>query len=147
MGSNSPLRTDGIYSSVKTGTTNNLKDNWTVGFTHNVVVGVWVGNSNGDPMVNSTGLTGAAPIWNNVITRIYTTPAYFESLTVGGTHQPDQATPPDGIALQTVCDVSRLTDGQGACSATVCRVAFDHAPHQARRKRELGLSTIGKPAQ
>ena len=119
MGSNSPLRTDGIYSSVKTGTTNNLKDNWTVGFTHNVVVGVWVGNSNGDPMVNSTGLTGAAPIWNNVITRIYTTPAYFESLTVGGTHQPDQATPPDGIALQTVCDVSRLTDGQGACSATV----------------------------
>ncbi len=119
MGSNSPLRTDGIYSSVKTGTTNNLKDNWTVGFTHNVAVGVWVGNSNGDPMVNSTGLTGAAPIWNNVITRIYTTPTYFESLTVGGTHQPDQATPPDGIALQTVCDVSRLTDGQGACSATV----------------------------
>ena len=128
MGSNSPLRTDGIYSSVKTGTTNNLKDNWTVGFTHNVVVGVWVGNSNGDPMVNSTGLTGAAPIWNNVISRIYTTPTYFDVLAVGGTHQPDQANPPDGIARQTVCDVSRLTDGQSTCSATVSEWLLTTAP-------------------
>ncbi|MCC7451465.1 MAG: transglycosylase domain-containing protein, partial [Anaerolineae bacterium] len=66
MGGNSPLRTDGIVTSVKTGTTNDYRDNWTVGFTRNVVVGVWVGNTDSKPMTNTTGLTGAAPIWNGV---------------------------------------------------------------------------------
>ena len=71
MGANSPLRTPGIASSVKTGTTDDIRDNWTVGYTSNVVVGVWVGNSDGEPMVNSSGLTGAAPIWNAIISGIY----------------------------------------------------------------------------
>jgi penicillin-binding protein 1C len=68
MGANSPLNTGSLKASVKTGTTDDVKDNWTVGYTRNVTVGVWVGNSNGDPMVNSSGLTGAAPIWNAVST-------------------------------------------------------------------------------
>ena len=42
MGANSPLRTDNIVSSVKTGTTNDFRDNWTVGFTHNIAIGVWI---------------------------------------------------------------------------------------------------------
>src|SRR5690606_35504054 len=52
MGSNSPLNTGNIRSSVKTGTTDDVKDNWTVGYTRNIAVGVWVGNNNGDPLVN-----------------------------------------------------------------------------------------------
>jgi membrane carboxypeptidase/penicillin-binding protein PbpC len=52
----------------KTGTTNDFKDNWTIGYTPQFVVGVWVGNSNGSPMgFGVTGLTGAAPIWNGVM--------------------------------------------------------------------------------
>jgi hypothetical protein len=115
MGGNSPLRTDGIASSVKTGTTDDVKDNWTVGYTRNVVVGVWVGNSDGDPMVNSSGLTGAAPIWNEVITTVYNKPRYFNMLAVDGTHQPDQPNPPQGMSLRQVCDVRRITDGTENC--------------------------------
>jgi membrane peptidoglycan carboxypeptidase len=115
MGVNSPLRTDGIRSSSKTGTTNDIKDNWTVGYTRNVVVGVWVGNSNGDPMVNSSGLTGAAPIWNEVITSIYNTPRYFNMLAVDGTHQQDQPNPPQGMSLRQVCNVRALSEGSTSC--------------------------------
>jgi len=48
---------------VKTGTTNDFRDNWTVGYTPDIAIGVWVGNADYKPMQNTTGLTGAAPIW------------------------------------------------------------------------------------
>ena len=52
-------------AAAKTGTTDNSKDNWTFGYTPTLVVGVWVGNSDGRPMKETSGLTGAAPIWHN----------------------------------------------------------------------------------
>jgi membrane carboxypeptidase/penicillin-binding protein len=51
----------------KTGTTNNFRDNWTVGFTPQLITAVWVGNNNNEEMKNVTGLTGAAPIWHDVM--------------------------------------------------------------------------------
>jgi len=51
-------------AAVKTGTTSDFRDNWTIGFTKYLTVGVWTGNSNGQPMRNTTGVTGAAPIWH-----------------------------------------------------------------------------------
>jgi len=49
---------------VKTGTTNDLKDNWTIGWTRDTIVGVWVGNNNNEKMKNvASGVSGAAPIW------------------------------------------------------------------------------------
>ncbi|MCB0191427.1 MAG: transglycosylase domain-containing protein [Anaerolineae bacterium] len=51
----------------KTGTTNNFRDNWTVGFTPQLATTVWVGNNDNEAMRNVTGLTGAAPIWNAVM--------------------------------------------------------------------------------
>jgi membrane peptidoglycan carboxypeptidase len=45
---------------VKTGTTNDFRDNWTLGYTPGVVVGVWVGNTDGHPMIDSSGFRGAA---------------------------------------------------------------------------------------
>jgi 1A family penicillin-binding protein len=48
----------------KTGTTNDIRDNWTMGYTPDLVTGVWVGNADYTPMVSSTGLSGAAPIWS-----------------------------------------------------------------------------------
>jgi membrane peptidoglycan carboxypeptidase len=71
FGANSPLLLrNGHMAAVKTGTTDNNRDNWTVGYTPQVVVGVWVGNTRGEPMVGTSGIVGAAPIWNEVMTAI-----------------------------------------------------------------------------
>lgn len=69
FGLNSQLVVAGHPSvSVKTGTTNDIRDNWTVGYTPSVVVGVWVGNNDNSPMSKvASGITGAAPIWNKII--------------------------------------------------------------------------------
>ncbi|MBO0792530.1 MAG: glycosyl transferase family 51, partial [Ktedonobacteraceae bacterium] len=53
----------------KTGTTDGFKDNLAIGYTPNIVVGVWVGNANGKEMLDTIGITGAAPIWRSVIER------------------------------------------------------------------------------
>ncbi|TXG76111.1 penicillin-binding protein [Candidatus Dojkabacteria bacterium] len=57
--------------SVKTGTTNDLRDNWTIGYSPNFLVAVWVGNNDNSPMSGlASGITGAAPIWNKVMSRV-----------------------------------------------------------------------------
>jgi len=57
----------GRPAAVKTGTTTDFRDNWTIGYTPNLVVGVWVGNADNEPMQGVTGITGAAPIWHDVM--------------------------------------------------------------------------------
>jgi penicillin-binding protein 1A len=52
-------------AAAKTGTTGDFKDNWTVGYTNDYVIGVWAGNNDGSPMVNVSGVDGAAPIWHD----------------------------------------------------------------------------------
>lgn len=51
----------------KTGTTDGFQDNWTMGYTPDIVVGVWSGNANGDLMKDVVGITGAAPIWHDAL--------------------------------------------------------------------------------
>ncbi len=51
-------------AAVKTGTTNDYRDNWTIGYTPDLVTGVWVGNADFTPMIGTSGVTGAAPIWH-----------------------------------------------------------------------------------
>ncbi len=68
FGSGSILNIPGYTVAVKTGTTNDNRDNWTIGYTPNVVVGVWHGNTNNAPMRGTSGITGAAPIWNRIMT-------------------------------------------------------------------------------
>lgn len=72
FGSRSQLVIPGQIVSVKTGTTNNLKDNWTVGFTPEFLTIVWVGNNDNSPMNQAlvSGVTGAAPIWNDIMSFI-----------------------------------------------------------------------------
>jgi membrane peptidoglycan carboxypeptidase len=55
----------GRPAAVKTGTTNDYLDNWTIGYTPDLLAGVWVGNADRSPMQNISGVTGAGPIWNN----------------------------------------------------------------------------------
>jgi membrane peptidoglycan carboxypeptidase len=52
-------------AAAKTGTTNDFRDNWTVGYTTDYVMGVWAGNDDNTPMYNVTGVQGAAPIWHD----------------------------------------------------------------------------------
>lgn len=69
FGSSSYLVVPNHAVSVKTGTTDDKKDNWTIGYTPNFLVAVWVGNNDGTPMnpYLTSGITGAAPIWNGVM--------------------------------------------------------------------------------
>ncbi|OGH11623.1 MAG: hypothetical protein A2857_00120 [Candidatus Levybacteria bacterium RIFCSPHIGHO2_01_FULL_36_15] len=69
FGASSWLVIPGKTVSVKTGTTDLKRDNWTIGYTPSYVVGVWVGNNNNTPMnpVIASGITGASPIWNKII--------------------------------------------------------------------------------
>jgi penicillin-binding protein 1C len=55
------------WSAVKTGTSKDMRDNWCVGYTSQFTVGVWVGNVSGAPMRDVTGITGAAPVWLDVM--------------------------------------------------------------------------------
>ena len=66
FGTNSPLNLP-FSAAVKTGTTNDFRDNWTMGYTPDLVIGVWVGNADYTPMVNTSGVDGAAPIWNRLM--------------------------------------------------------------------------------
>jgi len=63
FGPNSVLNLSFLVAA-KTGTTNDFRDNWTLGYTPDLVSGVWVGNADYTPMVNTSGLSGAAPIWS-----------------------------------------------------------------------------------
>jgi len=69
FGANSYLKVPGYTVAAKTGTTDDKRDNWTMGYTPSVVVGTWVGNNDNSPMspVLASGLTGAAPIWNRIM--------------------------------------------------------------------------------
>ncbi len=69
FGPNSWLVIPGKTVSVKTGTTDEKRDNWTVGYTPSFVVGVWVGNNDNSPMNEAiaSGVTGASPIWNRIM--------------------------------------------------------------------------------
>lgn len=117
MGSSSPLYTPGVPTSVKTGTTNDYRDNWTVGFTRNIAVGVWAGNTDNTPMTNVSGLDGAAPIWNSVMTGIYQNPALLNGL---GGRPPDDAhlQPPGGVSQRQFCNLSRTALQDPATSCT-----------------------------
>ena len=64
FGRNSVLRLS-RPAAAKTGTTTDWRDNWTVGYTPDLVAGVWVGNADNTPMFGVSGVTGAGPIWHD----------------------------------------------------------------------------------
>jgi len=96
FGANSILNLP-FQAAVKTGTSNDSRDNWTLGFTPDLAVGVWVGNADDSPMLNTTGVTGAGPIWAKFMM------AGIQQLTGG---KPAPFIKPDGIIERTICIVS-----------------------------------------
>jgi membrane peptidoglycan carboxypeptidase len=71
FGPSSFLHIEGQEVAVKTGTTNDKRDNWTIGYTTERLAAVWVGNNDNTPMsAVASGITGASPIWNKIIKEI-----------------------------------------------------------------------------
>ncbi len=72
FGANSKLQIPGKTVSVKTGTTDDLRDNWAVGYTPEYLTAVWVGNNDNSPMnpYVVSGITGATPIWNDIMSHL-----------------------------------------------------------------------------
>lgn len=72
FGASSLLNIKGKTVAVKTGTTDDKRDNWTIGYTPNYLVAVWVGNNDNSPMNPriTSGITGATPIWNEIMTYV-----------------------------------------------------------------------------
>jgi penicillin-binding protein 1C len=58
-------------AAVKTGTSSDFRDTWTVGFTRDYTVGVWVGNFDGSAMRHVSGVTGAGPLWNRIMLHLH----------------------------------------------------------------------------
>ncbi|MGH7999735.1 MAG: penicillin-binding transpeptidase domain-containing protein, partial [Brasilonema sp.] len=83
-------------AAVKTGTSSNFRDTWTVGFTTDYTVATWVGNFDGDPMRQVSGVMGAAPLWNRIILHLHEhqEPASFSS--------------PEGMVQRSICATSGL---------------------------------------
>lgn len=96
FGANSVLNLP-FQVAAKTGTTNDFRDNWTLGYTPDIAIGVWIGNADYTPMVNTTGLTGAAPIWSQVMQ------IAIDRLTGGN---PSPFNRPGGVVDKVVCSVS-----------------------------------------
>ena len=92
FGSNSDLVIPGHHVAAKTGTTNDFRDNLTVGFTPNLAVAVWVGNADHTPMQHVSGIVGAAPIFHGFMTEAlsgqpdawYPVPASLHVMNVNG---------------------------------------------------------------
>jgi penicillin-binding protein 1C len=91
---------------VKTGTTNDLRDNWTIGYTPDYVVTTWVGNNDNSKMNGIvSGTSGAAPIWNKVMTKL------LEN------KQVRKFSKPDGVVGMTVCNLTGELPPEGGCDS------------------------------
>ncbi|MBV8822208.1 MAG: hypothetical protein JO123_05405, partial [Ktedonobacteraceae bacterium] len=83
-------------AAAKTGTTTDFRDNWTVGYTTDYVMGVWTGNDNNTPMYNVTGVQGAAPIWHDAMLVAESGRPIRDFVNPGGLEWA-QVTYPDGV--------------------------------------------------
>ncbi len=79
-----------FFTAVKTGTSKDMRDNWCVGYSERYTVGVWVGNFSGEPMWNVSGVSGAAPVWLDIMRLLH------------GTAPSRAPRPPPGVAVRPV---------------------------------------------
>lgn len=102
FGSNSFLNMSGRSIAVKTGTTNDKRDNWTIGWSTQAVVGVWVGNNDNSAMKEvASGVTGASPIWRKIILKTWEK------------YKGDDFKPPSGVEARQVDTVSGYPEHDG----------------------------------
>jgi len=104
FGTNSALRLT-RPAAAKTGTTTDWKDAWIIGYTPDIVTGVWVGNNDNTPMDHIAGAMGGGPIWHNVMERIYSEGLVQRLL---GSEPTQNFAQPAGLKSAEVCAVSGL---------------------------------------
>lgn len=120
FGPRSPLVLD-RPAAAKTGTTNDYRDNWTIGYTPQLVAGVWVGNADNRPMQGMTGISGAAPIWNAFMTRALANTAV------------EDFSPPAGVRRFTVCADTGSAPSPACPERRMAWFADDRPPLPAER--------------
>jgi penicillin-binding protein 1C len=118
FGANSVLNLP-FQVAVKTGTTNDFRDNWTLGFTPDVAVGIWVGNADYTPMIDTSGLTGAAPIWAETM-------QFAVNRLVGNNSA--SFVRPAGIVDKIICSVSGTEPSEWCPNQRTEIFAFDQQP-------------------
>ncbi len=89
-------------AAVKTGTSSDFRDTWTVGFSRDYTVATWVGNFDGAAMRQVAGITGAAPLWSRIMVRLH------------GEREPEGLLAPIELVKKPICVLSGLRPG-GAC--------------------------------
>lgn len=115
-------------AAVKTGTSSDFRDTWTVGYTRDYTVGVWVGNFDGTPMRGVSGVTGAGPLWNRIM------------LHLNETRDPDGFDPPAGFVRTSICAVTGHAPQPG-CPAVVEEWVRPHDLASVRRTVPLRLGS------
>jgi membrane carboxypeptidase/penicillin-binding protein PbpC len=103
----------------KTGTTNDFRDNWTLGYTPDIAIGAWVGNADYTPMQNTSGLTGAAPIWAEFMQTA------IQKLTGGN---PTPFSKPAGVIERVICSTSGTEPSQWCTNQRSEYFAADQPP-------------------
>ncbi len=114
MGTNNPLNLP-FPAAAKTGTSNDFRDNWTVGYTPGLVVGVWTGNTDNSEMINVSGLTGAAPLWSAYMQAVYSDHELQAVLQNESGRPPSEFVPPGGLERRSICDLDSVTTGAIDC--------------------------------
>jgi penicillin-binding protein 1C len=118
FGANSVLKLS-FNAAVKTGTTNDYRDNWTMGYTPDLAVGVWVGNADYTAMQDISGVAGAAPIWSEFMETAV--PA------ISGGH-PSSFVRPAGIVDKVICAASGAEPSEWCPSQRSEIFAYDQLP-------------------
>ncbi|MBV8374223.1 MAG: penicillin-binding protein 1C [Candidatus Eremiobacteraeota bacterium] len=95
-----------FWAAVKTGTSSDFRDTWTIGYTREYTVGVWVGNFDGTPMRGVSGVTGAGPLWNRIMLHLHEDA------------EPPPYPPPPGFVRATICASTGQAPTPG-CGAVV----------------------------
>ncbi|MCP5098138.1 MAG: hypothetical protein GY943_21530 [Chloroflexi bacterium] len=114
MGRDNPLVLP-FPAAAKTGTTNDFRDNWTMGYTPGLVVGVWTGNTDNSEMLNISGLTGAAPLWSDYMQAVYANPDLTPVLNINGAPPASEFSAPAGLEKRPLCAISSITIGATDC--------------------------------
>jgi len=123
--------------SVKTGTTNDRRDNWTIGYTPSYLAATWVGNNDNTSMSYvASGVTGASPIWNRVIRFALEKQDQAEGKTLQ-----EWPTKPEGVVGASICSTSGLVPGDSGCPTRYEYFISDTIPTETENlKRQIQIN-------
>jgi penicillin-binding protein 1C len=123
FGLENPLST-AFWTASKTGTSKDMRDNWCIGFSSDYTVGVWVGNFSGEAMWNVSGISGAAPVWLEIMRYLHKT-------------DPSRApSPPDGVVLAAISNTDLNSRGDRGGSEELTQAYSDVRRGERRSDNE-----------